>query len=629
MSATSARTLQFAMMLHRGILALILLLTVACGDKRIVTPADPSPAPADSVPDVVISVDKPTVDSEEELVVEETGERTVNNVTRLIHAIGSDRTIRLRPGSYDFGAEPGATTDHVRWDPVHDGHELVIHDVENLTIEAASDDRPLLLAQPRYAFVLKLINVKNITFKNLILGHTPAGGCTGGVVGVEKSENVLITGSDLFGSGTVGVSLNGVKKFRFEKSSIRECTYGIAYVTDATDVSFIDSKFTDNAEYDLVEVTGSPDVHFERCTFSKNRTNKGYGNVFFKTDAKSSVVLHETKFENNQFDLFTNAKARLKITGGKTTKTSKLLSKPDPLYNQIYTLARYQKWIVAGTQAGIVFWNRSTGTIDKLVKAYISSDLMVRGKYLWAGTYRRVIRFDGLKSKNYLPTQKARGGRLIAAPGGKLVVHQKKLVQQPNHWWEYQPKRDRFVPLAVSGPRATPKLLGGASFGLFHDVVVRKNGEIWGIDFLRSLVKHRKGKTTVLPIKGSAYPGTDPRELYEDPRGFLWAIDFGSGFLRYDPKKGTFASMSPVHTKGSEMVIDAKRKRSWFLHYTQGLHLEEKRKSSKFFNLSRLQYMRALLLDKDGSVWVGGWNALVHIERQGASGWRERSFEVK
>ena len=619
-------------MWHRGMVLSALALLVACGGQQVGPESGPSTTPDVVSPAVVVAVDEPAPlsvpESGVELAAAEDDEATLSTVARLIHAIDSDRTIRLRPGTYDLGSTPGATTEHVRWDKVYDGHELVIHDVENLTIVAASEKRPEILARPRYAFVLKLENVKNVTLDRLVLGHTPEGGCTGGVVGLDHAENVRIVDSDLYGSGTVGVSLQNVQQFRFDHSSIRECTYGIAYVHDASDVVFSDSSFVDNAEFDLVEVSGSKEVRFDRCLFSNNRTGKGYGYVFFRTDARSSVVLDRTTLENNDVDQLTNERSRLKIVGGKTAAAvSQQLSKPDPQYNQVYAVARYRKWLVAGTQAGIVFWDPATGKVDKLVKAYISAELLVRGKQLWAGTYQRVIRFDGLNTTNYLDNQVSRGGSLMVAPGNRLVVHQDKLVQQPDHWWEYDTAKDQFTPLPVAGPLQMPSLLGGASVQIFYDLLVRRNGQIWWVDFGTG-VSRQQGNPASFPIRSNVYPGSDPRRLYEDPRGKLWVIDFDSGFLRFDDGKASFAPDSPVRAKGSDMVVDAKRGRTWFLHYTDGLYLEQAGKPTTFIDLSSLQYMRSLLLDDDGSVWVAGWNALVHVRPQGAGGWGQESFVV-
>ncbi len=614
-------------MVHRWLpLSFLFSLWLGCGGDPVRgTVTDPARR---SAPPVVVA-EELSAEPEEPVVIEDGDTVTVTDVNRLLRAIRSNRTIRLMPGTYDLGTATGGDHDHVRWEKVYDGVEAVIHDVENLTITAATAERPTLLARPRYAFVLKLVDVKNVHLDKLVLGHTPEGGCTGGVVGVERAETVVVSESDLFGSGTVGLSLREVTSFHLQSSSVRECTYGIAEIENAESVLFSDSEFVDNREYDLVQVKGSAGVRFERCKFEKNRTNKGQGYAMFQIDDSSSVVLEDTEFEGNDLDQLTNDKVRLLIVGGQsdTGWASTQLAKPDPQLNQIYALARYRQWIVAGTQAGIVFWNPKTGTVDKLLKAYISNRLLVRGKYLWASTYRGLFRFDGTSHKPYLAQAQGRGGHLVLGPGGKLLAQQDSLVGTPSGWLAYDDKADRFDPYAPGGASGASPFSSG-SLQLPYDFVVRQNGEIWAIDFLHALVAYRAGGASTIPLSGSVYPGRDPRSFYVDPLGKLWVVDFESGFFRYDDPKGVFVAEPTVSDKGSAMAIDAARKRTWLLHYRKGLHLLEPNKAATFFDLSRLEYMRALLLDSDGSVWVGGWNALVHVSRQGAKGWRERAHVV-
>lgn len=582
---------------------------------------------------VVVERDPPPDERSQEVEGDRTV--TVSSPSRMLKALGSDRVVRLRPGDYDLGSIAHEAGGVVRWEKVYDGDELVISNVEDLTIEAADPQhRPRILAQPRYAFVLRFENVKNVTLRNLVLGHTEAGHCQGGVVKAVGSQQIAIEGSDLFGSGTVGVDLQGVQGFFFDRSAIRECTYGIATITDSMDVDFASSSFTDNAEFDLVTVRDTPRVRFTGCSFAKNRVSEGVGNHFFRIDGEARVVLADSSFGDNEFERLTNDARRLVVTGddAKTWATAQL-SKPNPEYNEIYALARYRQWVVAGTQAGIVFWNVKTGMVDKLVKAYISSQLVVQGKYLWASTYRSVMRFDGTTSKSYLRSQQTRGGRLVEGPGGALFLGQQKSPRLPDHWWRYDAKADRFRADATGGPKRLPKVLGGVSMHLPHAVVTRRNGEVWAIDFLRAVVRHvpkraQSGTTTVMAIKTSAYPGSDPRSFYVDPSGQLWVEDFGSGYYRWDDKKQAFFPQSPVTEKGTGVRVDSRRGRQWFLHYTTGVHLVQRGQADRFFDLSRMEYLRSMMVDKDGSAWIAGWHGLVRISPQGAQGFRERSYVV-
>lgn len=613
------------------IVALALLVgswVLGCGGPSGRVPSKAIPTPP---PPVVVVQDQLPDEPGGAMVDGQDGNITVSSATRLLKAIGNDRVIRLRPGDYDLGTITHEGTGSVRWETVHDGEELVISDVQNLTIEAADPEhKPRILARPRYAFVLRLQNVKNVTLRNLVLGHTEAGHCQGGVVRVEQAEQLAIEGSDLFGSGTVGVSLDGARGFFFDQSSIRECTYGIAEIAASSDVEFNRSTFSDNAEFDLVSVSETPSVRFTGSTFSKNRVSKGYGHSFFKVDGNSRVVLANTSFTDNDFERLTNDKTRLVVTGPQAQGwAAQQLNKPNPEYNEVYDLVRYRQWIVAGTQAGIVFWNPKTGMVEKLVKAYISNQLLVRGQHLWAGTYRRVIRFDGLTEKTYRQSSQTRGGQLVEGPAGVLFLGQEKSPQLPNHWWRFDEKNDRFVPDATGTATRLPDALGGMTLHIPHDVVVRNNGEIWAIDFLKALVRHdpKTGKTTVMPRK-AVYPGSDPRSFYVDPRGQLWVEDFDAGYFRWDDQKQAFFAESSVTAKGTGVVIDRQRGRRWFLHYTTGVHLLQQGQADRFFDLSRMEFLRTMMVDKDGSAWIAGWHGIVRLSPQGAQGFRERTYVV-
>jgi len=608
---------------------LALVLWSGCGGPSAPPPSRPPPPP----PVVVVQEGLPDDPGASPRDADD-GTITVSSPTRLLKALGNDRVIRLRPGDYDLGAIAHEASGAVRWEKVHDGEELVISDVENLTIEAADPEhKPRILARPRYAFVLRLQNVKNVTLRNLVLGHTEAGHCQGGVVRVEQAEQLAIESCDLFGSGTVGVSLEGVRGFLFDQSAIRECTYGIAEIAGSSDVAFNRSTFSDNAEFDLVTVAGTPNVRFMGSTFSRNRITKGYGHHFFEVDGSSRVVLANTAFTDNDFERLTNDPTRLVVTGPQAKGwAAGQLHKPNPEYNQVYDLVRYRQWVVAGTQAGVVFWNPKTGMVDKLVKAYIAGQLLVRGQHLWVGAYRRVLRFDGLDEKSYRRSSATRGGQLVEGPAGVLFLGQDKSPQLPNHWWRFEPKTDRFVPDPTGTPQRLPDALGGVSLRMPHDVIVRQNGEVWVVDFLKAVVRHvpgqGQGQTTVMPRNTAAYPGSDPRRFYVDPRGQLWVEDFDSGYYRWDDAKRAFFPESPVTDKGTGVRIDRQRGRRWFLHYTSGVHLLQKGQPNRFFDLSRMEYLRSMMVDKDGSAWIAGWHGIVRLSPQGAQGFRERTYVV-
>src|SRR5207247_2062293 len=152
------------------------------------------------------------------------------------------------------------------------------------------------------------------------------------------------------------------------------------------------------------------------------------------------------------------------------------------------------------------------------------------------------------------------------------------------------------------------------------DVLIRANGDLWWIDLLKAV----HGPHATFPIRSSSYPGRDPRHLVEDARGGLWVVDFESGLFRLGDTGG-FVHEPGLDDKGSGVAVDAERGRTWLLHYTKGLVLKVDGAPPHPFDLSDLEYMRDLMLDPDGSVWVAGWNKLLHL-RDTPQGWKRNEL---
>jgi hypothetical protein len=240
----------------------------------------------------------------------------VHSAAELMQAITPDTRVVLAPGEYDLtriwydgpggaGYEepreddaPPPGTEWVRWTNPYDGWELEIHDVQNLQLVAATAPRPRIVVRPRYAWVLKFEDCSGITLAGLSLGHTEAGYCLGGVLGFEGTTDVALADVDLFGSGTYGIGVTGGRNVRVERTTIRECSYGILQLAETRDVEFRDCVFQDNQEFDLVEVTASRGVLFAGCAFERNRTRDEEYSIFALQ--RSRVEVRECTFRDNR-----------------------------------------------------------------------------------------------------------------------------------------------------------------------------------------------------------------------------------------------------------------------------------------------------------------------------------------
>ncbi len=209
------------------------------------------------------------------------------------------------------GPPPPAGTEFVRWTNPYDGWQLEIHDVDQLAIVGHGSPPPRLVTNPRGSFVLKFVKVEGVTLENLTLGHTTPGYCRGGVLAFEEVRGLAVRDAELFGSGTYGLELVGVREATFERIAVHDCTYGIAVIRNGKGVTFRDSTFRDNEEFELIEVERTPRVLFERCLFEGNRTRGDY--PFFAVTA-SEVELVDSTFRNNAVEVF--RRGRVTITSG-------------------------------------------------------------------------------------------------------------------------------------------------------------------------------------------------------------------------------------------------------------------------------------------------------------------------
>ena len=161
---------------------------------------------------------------------QEKQEISVSSVEEFIAAIGPDREIVIEAESLNISKAESygeASGDYYFWQSAASGgYELVIHDVDNLTIRGShGKDCHLLEAEPRHANVLAFQACSNITVSGITGGHTVEPGfCTGGVLWFRDCDRILVEGCGLFGCGTMGVETEDCADITVKDCDIYECT---------------------------------------------------------------------------------------------------------------------------------------------------------------------------------------------------------------------------------------------------------------------------------------------------------------------------------------------------------------------------------------------------------------------
>lgn len=246
----------------------------------------------------------------EDTATDEEGVIKVSSAEEFLEAIAPGAVIEWSKGSYDMTPEIIAIVeenskwnkkhDYVKIEECFDGFEIIISDVDDLTIRGAgkSKDKVELMVEPRYADVLSFANCSNITIENMTIGHTiEQGSCAGDVLQFDACENITLNELDLYGCGTYGINAMESSNITTTNSIIRDCSYGIMSVINCDGLTFESCEMygcdgfemidvyssyitmkkcaiTDNAclEYGLVSGSYDSEVAFKGCTFGENES---------------------------------------------------------------------------------------------------------------------------------------------------------------------------------------------------------------------------------------------------------------------------------------------------------------------------------------------------------------------
>lgn len=223
------------------------------------------------------------VTSPQEMAVSdiEAGEQIiVSNVDELLASIGPHREIILEPGTYNlcdaknYGKETGS--EYYTWAGNYDGSELVLRNLENLTIRGGGKVSTTIETDPRWVNVLRLQNSSNIKLEGFTAGHTrERGECTGGVVYLEGCNDITMESLGLYGCGVVGLTADLCKDITLRGSDLYECSSSAAALRTSSNVTISNCRVYDIGleefgGYAFLEIGESQNVTVENCAFSES-----------------------------------------------------------------------------------------------------------------------------------------------------------------------------------------------------------------------------------------------------------------------------------------------------------------------------------------------------------------------
>lgn len=228
----------------------------------------------------------------------------VSSVDELLAAIAPGATIELAEGNYyldsasNYGDRVGP---YYIWTDMGMGeYGLQIQYVDDLTIRGAGLDKTKLAAESRFAHVLSLMDCKNVTISDMTLGHTQmADACEGGVLYLDHSSNIDLTGLGLYGCGTIGIWGYESQNVTIRDCEIYDCSNSGVSLSQSWNVTIQDCAiYALGEEYPVMSAFDfwtCRDVTVENCAIRDN-----YVNRLIWCDGSSDVVFRNNQFTDNR-----------------------------------------------------------------------------------------------------------------------------------------------------------------------------------------------------------------------------------------------------------------------------------------------------------------------------------------
>ena len=258
----------------------IALLLAGCGAKNAQPAEEAAPA---TIPETTqettqpatfpTETEAPTVTVDAVAVPEEVvgiAENVITGQQKTVHVSTADEFLSaLAPNTeivvdaqlidFSTAANYGKSgSEYYRWDDPYDGPELVIQNVQNVTVRGGGEERTdnTLSCVPRYADVLTFENCSNIYVTHIGLGHTQEPGyCLGGVLNFTNSEKILVEDCDLYGCGTLGVIGYYSLDIQVINNRIHDCSVGGVEFSSCRNVR-VDGNTFENLGDEWNEETG-------------------------------------------------------------------------------------------------------------------------------------------------------------------------------------------------------------------------------------------------------------------------------------------------------------------------------------------------------------------------------------
>ena len=149
-----------------------------------------------------------------------------------------------------------------------DGVELVIVNVNNLTITGGGSEMTHIQCTPMYAEVLSFFYCNNVTIKNIMAGHVETGTCSGDVLFINHCKKVILEKCDLYGCGVDGIWIENSDGVTVNKTEIHDCSEDYVVIRNCNNILFNECIMRDCGGG--LNVDEESTVDYQKCDIQYN-----------------------------------------------------------------------------------------------------------------------------------------------------------------------------------------------------------------------------------------------------------------------------------------------------------------------------------------------------------------------
>ena len=208
-------------------------------------------------------------------------EAAIANGGDLSAAIAPGAVVELGKGTIEMTEGALEDTAYCTWENLYGTYQLVIHDVENLTIRGASSKDTGLETSCTDAIVISFENCRNLTLEGFSVSHAAAGESVGYGLQFQDCEDVKLNDVGTYGRNYIGLVADNTQNLTAENCLFQSMDGEGISALNSTGITLRGCRISGIGSlsreaggitgYTAVYAEGSGDVTLENCTIADNQ----------------------------------------------------------------------------------------------------------------------------------------------------------------------------------------------------------------------------------------------------------------------------------------------------------------------------------------------------------------------